>query len=117
MYRLAADRFMVTVNAGNIDKDWAWVTEHGGRARLAGATFRLRRRSSPCRARAPRTLVRRLADGDIAPIGYYRFALRRGGGAPALVSRTGYTGEDGFELYVAADDAEKCGASRLRGRP
>ena len=91
---------MLTVNASNIDKDWAWVTEHGRgpRSRNASAETGLIAVQGP-RAEA---LVGRLADRDVTTIGYYRFARGAVAGVPALISRTGYTGEDGFELYVAA---------------
>ena len=52
-------------------------------------------------------LVGRLADGDVPAIGYYRFARGNVGGVPALISRTGYTGEDGFELYVPAGETAR----------
>ena len=105
VYRLAAERFMITVNASNIDKDWAWVTEHGGGARWKN----LSAETGLIAVQGPRAeeLVARLADGDVASTGYYRFAHGRVAGAPALISRTGYTGEDGFELYVGAGDAER----------
>src|SRR4030095_5261770 len=48
-----------------------------------------------------------VADCDGTAIAYYRFASGKVAGAPALISRTGYTGEDGFELYVGAGDAER----------
>jgi aminomethyltransferase len=50
-------------------------------------------------------LVQRLADRDVTGIGYYRFARAAVAGVPALASRTGYTGEDGFELYCDATGA------------
>jgi aminomethyltransferase len=105
VYRLAADRFMVTVNAGNIDKDWAWVTEHGGGPGWRNAS----EETALIAVQGPRAeaLVDRLADREVAPIGYYRFAQGSVAGARALISRTGYTGEDGFELYMAAADAER----------
>jgi aminomethyltransferase len=106
LYRLAADRFMLTVNAGNIDKDWAHVTTaapaEGARWRDVSASTALIAVQGP-RAEA---LVARLADQDVAGIGYYRFARGKVAGVATLISRTGYTGEDGFELYVAAGDAE-----------
>jgi aminomethyltransferase len=105
VYRLAADRYMVTVNASNIDKDWSWVTERGGGARwrnISEATALIAVQGPKAEA-----LVGRLADVDVTAIGYYRFARARVAGVSALVSRTGYTGEDGFELYVGAADAEK----------
>ena len=106
LYRLGAERFMLTVNAANIDKDWAWVTEQS--AAFRGARWRnLSAVTALIAAQGPRAeaVVGRLAAGDVAAIGYYRFAEGRVAGIPTLVSRTGYTGEDGFELYVAADDA------------
>jgi aminomethyltransferase len=105
LYRRADDHYMMTVNAANIDKDWGWVTGRlDGRveARNASAETGLIAVQGP-RAEA---LVGRLADFDVARIGYYRFARGRVAGAPGIVSRTGYTGEDGFELYLPADRTE-----------
>ena len=107
LYRLATDRFMLTVNAGNIDKDWSHVTTaapaEGARWRDVSTSTGLIAVQGP-RAEA---VVGRLADQDIARIGYYRFARGKVAGVAALISRTGYTGEDGFELYVAAGDTEQ----------
>ncbi len=106
LYRLADDRFMMTVNAANIDKDWAWVTSQGqgdARWRNISAETALLAVQGP-RAEA---LVGRLADLDVTAIGYYRFARGKVSGVPAIISRTGYTGEDGFEIYVDADRAER----------
>jgi aminomethyltransferase len=106
LYRLGADRFMMTVNAANIDKDWAWVTRH-----LAG-DLEVRDVSAETgliAVQGPRAegLVGRLADVDVTRVGYYRFARGRVAGVAALVSRTGYTGEDGFELYLPAAETER----------
>ena len=111
LYRLAADRFMLTVNASNIDKDWRWVTEHadGPRWRNVSEATALLAVQGP-KAEA---LVGRLADTDVARIPYYHFAEGRVGGARTLISRTGYTGEDGFELYVAAADAPRLWSALL----
>jgi aminomethyltransferase len=106
LYRLADDAFMMTVNAANIDKDWAWLTGHlDGRvtARNVSAETGLIAVQGP-RAEA---LVARLADRDVTRIGYYRFERGKVGGVPAIISRTGYTGEDGFELYLGAVDTER----------
>jgi aminomethyltransferase len=105
VYRLGADRFMITVNASNIDKDWAWVTEHGRVARWKDVS----EETGLIAVQGPRAqgLVARLADRDVASIRYYHCAYGRVAGAPALISRTGYTGEDGFELYVGGGDAER----------
>ena len=105
VYRLATDRFMVTVNAGTIDKDWAHVTAHGAAARWRNVSDT----TGLVAVQGPKAeaLVGRLADVDVTTIGYYRFARGKVAGVETLISRTGYTGEDGFELYVAAGDTER----------
>src|SRR5439155_20230552 len=103
--RLAGDRFMLTVNAANIDKDWAWVTGHAGGARWKNVSSA----TGLIAVQGPRaeTLVGRLTETDVTTIAYYRFASASVAGVPTIVSRTGYTGEDGFELYVPAEATER----------
>jgi len=111
VYRLAADRYMITVNAGNVAKDWAHVTTHG-----EGAGWRdVSDLTGLIAVQGPKAeaLVGRLADVDVTRIGYYRFAQGKVAGVSTLVSRTGYTGEDGFELYVEATDTERLWHSLL----
>jgi len=101
VYRLADDRFMLTVNAANIDKDWAHVNQstlQGARWTNVSAATGLVAVQGP-RAEA---LVGRLADQDVGKLGYYRFVRGAVAGVDTLISRTGYTGEDGFELYAPA---------------
>jgi aminomethyltransferase len=108
LYRRGPERFMMTVNAANIDKDWAWVTQHS--AGLGGARWRnVSVETGLIAVQGPRAegLVGRLADRDVVSLGYYRFAAGVVAGVPAIISRTGYTGEDGFELYVAAADTPR----------
>ena len=105
VYRLAPDRYMITVNASNIDKDWAWVTAHGG-----GAQWRnISAETGLIAVQGPRAedLVAGLADIDVRAIGYYRFARGTVARVSTLVSRTGYTGEDGFELYAPWGETER----------
>jgi aminomethyltransferase len=105
LYRLAPDRFMLTVNASNIEKDWQWVTEHGrGDARWTNVS----EQTALLAVQGPKAeaLVARLADRDVTTVRYYRFVRSAVAGVPAIVSRTGYTGEDGFELYIPARQAE-----------
>ncbi len=107
VYRLGAERYMLTVNAANIDKDWAHLMANG---RHPGARWRdVSDATGLIAVQGPRAeaLVGRLADSDVTSILYYHAAPRSLAGVPALVSRTGYTGEDGFELYVAAADTER----------
>jgi aminomethyltransferase len=105
VYRLAPDRFMLTVNASNTAKDWAWVTEHGSDAAwrdVSGATALVA-------VQGPRAegLLARLADTDVTRVRYYHFVRAAVAGVASIVSRTGYTGEDGFEVYVPWAEAER----------
>jgi aminomethyltransferase len=104
VYRFA-DRWMLVVNASNREKDWEWVVQQS-----EGMDVDLEDRSDRIALLAlqgpkARRVLAPLTETDVERIGYYRFAESRVAGAEALVAGTGYTGEDGFELYVAADDA------------
>ena len=108
VYRMGDARYMITVNAGNIDKDWAHVTK--STAHVKDARWRDASDGTGLVAvQGPKAeaLVGRLTDRDVTTIGYYRFAHGHVAGVPTVISRTGYTGEDGFELYVPADGTAK----------
>ena len=103
VYRYA-DRFMIVVNAANVAKDFAWLAEH----RPAGVTLADRSDDTALLAvQGPRAadVLRGHVPGSALELGYYRFLEGTLFGAPATVSRTGYTGEDGFELYFHPRDA------------
>ena len=105
VYRMAADRYLLVVNAGNIDDDFAWVVSHGeGNVEVVNASDRwgLLALQGPRAA----SILQDLTPLDLSAIGYYRFAEGPVRAVPALVSRTGYTGEDGFEIYVPAAATE-----------
>ena len=105
VYRLGPEHFMITINASNIDKDWTWVTEQAPAARWRNESAA----TGLIAVQGPRAeaLVARLAEGDVTAIGYFRFARGAVAGVSALISRSGYTGEDGFELYVPCDETRK----------
>lgn len=99
------DRFVLVVNAGNRTKDWEWAQEHAAAfdVELSDDSDRiaLLALQGPVASR----ILAPLTAADLDAIGYYRFAEATVAGVDAVVSRTGYTGEDGFELYVPADGA------------
>jgi aminomethyltransferase len=104
LYRLEEDHFWVVVNASNRDVDFAWIE-----AAAEGLDVEVEDRSDDFALLAlqgPRSegILSRLTDLPLGSLGYYRFTHGLVAGCPALVARTGYTGEDGFELYLAADD-------------
>jgi aminomethyltransferase len=103
VYRLAEDRYLVTLNAANIEKDLGWMREHA-----AGAVIEDQSDATALVAiQGPRAsaILQALTAVDLAAIPYYWFARGMVLGGDALLSRTGYTGEDGFEVYVPAERA------------
>jgi len=104
VYRFA-DRYMLVVNGANHDKDWEWARQWADRfgvdLRDETDNLALLALQGP---KAPEILSR-LTDTDLDAIRYYHFAEGVVDGVPAIISRTGYTGEDGFELYVPAAQA------------
>ena len=115
LYRLGPDHYMMTVNASNIDKDWAWVTERSKAQERRARWRNVSAETGLIAVQGPRAeaLVGRLADQDVTRIAYYRFTRGKVAGAAAVLSRTGYTGEDGFELYLAAGDTPRVWAALL----
>ncbi|HEY4442458.1 MAG TPA: glycine cleavage system aminomethyltransferase GcvT [Candidatus Elarobacter sp.] len=105
-YRLSDDRWLLVVNASNADKMWAHVSA----ARSGDVTLRdLRGERALIAIQGPRSVewLQPFVDVDLAAMKYYSCAQTalRGTREPVVVARTGYTGEDGFELFLPAEDA------------
>jgi aminomethyltransferase len=117
VYRRATDDYLVVVNASNTPKDFEWAKSQ------ARGDLRLDDRSAAyalIAVQGPRSaeLVARVSDPDPADLAYYAFRPTRVCGAGTLVSRTGYTGEDGFEIYCDPADAVRIFRRLLEeGRP
>jgi aminomethyltransferase len=96
------EHYMLVVNGANREKDFRWIAGHADRFGVE-----LVDRSDDIGLLAlqgPRAeeILARLTDVDLKSIPYYRFVEGTVDGVPATISRTGYTGEDGFELYLPA---------------
>ncbi len=105
VYRLEPERIFICVNAATREKDFAWLQSH-----LTGSVT-LRDRSdnfAQIAIQGPKAeaVLARLTTVDLAAIPFYWCTEGEVAGVPAIVSRTGYTGEAGFELYVPGDRAE-----------
>lgn len=103
VYRLGQEEFLLVVNAGNKDKDYAWIKSRQGAD--SGSSLVIRDKSADTgqiAIQGPRAqqILSRLTGYNLEQIHYYYFDRFSVGGMEALVSRTGYTGEDGFEIYV-----------------
>ncbi|MGA7339895.1 MAG: glycine cleavage system aminomethyltransferase GcvT [Terracidiphilus sp.] len=107
VHRLSANDYLLVVNAGTKDKDFAWMRQQVG----AWPGIHLSVYSSyysQLAVQGPRALetLQKLTKVDLAAIKNYRFTWGTVAGIPnVLIARTGYSGEDGFEVYIPADEA------------
>jgi aminomethyltransferase len=104
VYRRSERRYLVVVNAANVEKDWRWLldqTPSGCGLHDLSDQFALLALQGP-KAEA---ILQGLTPVDLAAVGFYRFAEGPVDGHDAIVARTGYTGEDGFEIFVAPSAA------------
>jgi aminomethyltransferase len=107
-YRIADDHFMLVVNAGNIVKDFEWIQSHltqRGDCVLVNSSSRY----ALIAIQGPEAegILQTLTAIDLPAIKYYWFDNGEVAGQRAMVSRTGYTGEDGFEIFVPPASAER----------
>lgn len=107
-YRLADDHFMLVVNASNIIKDFNWITEHIAQAGDAVAVNTSSRYAlMALQGPAARGVLQPLTGVDLGALKYYWFTTGEIAGVRGTISRTGYTGEDGFEVFVPPGSAER----------
>jgi aminomethyltransferase len=109
------DRLMLVLNASNREKDVAWITRFA--TRFDVEVFDRSDGIALLALQGPRaeSILASLMGIDLSSIGYYRFLEDEVAGRPAVISRTGYTGEDGFELYVGSEDARALWRRVLEG--
>src|SRR5690242_17137687 len=108
VYRLAGDHFLLVVNAGNIERDYKWMAAQI--ASFADAVaVNASARYALIAVQGPKALavVQQLTSVDLASIKYYWFTHGEVAGVRSTISRTGYTGEDGFELFVPPAAADR----------
>jgi aminomethyltransferase len=108
VYRLAVEHYMLVVNAGNTEKAYRWIAEQ---TKSAGdvVTFNASSRYALLAVQGPQALgvLQALTAVDLRAVRTYSFAHGEVAGVRAMISRTGYTGEDGFELFVPPNAAER----------
>lgn len=105
VYRYGTEHFYIVVNASNTDKDYAWMLEQ-----TKGYDVQLDNLSAQVAQLAiqgpfAEKILQKLTSTDLSEIKYYWFTHGEVNGVPCLISRTGYTGEDGFEIYMVPDKA------------
>ena len=105
LYRHRGDHFMMVVNAANISKDFEWITSHN---RSDATVDNISDDVTLLALQGPKAIdiLQPLTNVRLAEIRYYHFAVAKILNVDAIISRTGYTGEDGFELYFSEKHSE-----------
>src|SRR5260370_14225906 len=106
VHKVADDHYFICVNASNQEKDYehiAAVNHYSAKVEFASERY------AQLAIQGPKGLatLQKLTATDLAAIQYYHFADGAVCGVPARIARTGYTGEDGFEIYIAPEQAER----------
>ncbi len=106
LYRFSKDRFMFCVNAANREKIFNWLSENiGNIAEVRDKSIELA--TLAIQGPLAQHVLQKVCDAELSLIRYYRFVLNNINGIEAILSRTGYTGEEGFEIYVSSAAAEE----------
>ena len=113
VHKVADDHFFLCVNSSNQEKDFEHIVEHSrfdARAEFTSAEY------AQLAIQGPKALptLQKLTDTDLSAIKYYWFRDGTVSGTPARIARTGYTGEDGFEIYIPPADAAQIWKEILR---
>ncbi|MDE2180869.1 MAG: glycine cleavage system aminomethyltransferase GcvT [candidate division NC10 bacterium] len=104
VYKFADDRYWLTVNAANIEKDFTWIREHVSPAievKNASDNIALLALQGP----RAQEILEKLTSVELGKLKYYFFVEGNAAGIDCCISRTGYTGEDGFEIYIRPQHA------------
>ncbi|MDH3998839.1 MAG: glycine cleavage system aminomethyltransferase GcvT, partial [Desulfuromonadales bacterium] len=108
LYRFNATRYLFCVNAANTDKDFAWMQQVLAESKRTDVTLTDRSDEfAQIALQGPKAqdILSSLTELPLDELVYYHFCEGEVAGVDMIVSRTGYTGEDGFELYLPAQDA------------
>ena len=105
VYKKSESDFLLVVNASNTDKDFEWITKNcSDDVQIENVSDSIAQLA--VQGPLSQKILQKICDVDLGSIKFYHFADGvKIDGKAALVSRTGYTGEDGFEVYVRSEDA------------
>jgi aminomethyltransferase len=107
VYRVHSDKYLLVVNASNIEKDWNWVVahnDHGAILENASDTTSQLAIQGPDATK----ILQQLTPADLGSIPYYSFVYDElAGKQHVLISNTGYTGSGGFEIYFSNEDGQE----------
>jgi len=107
VYRFDGGKLLLVVNAGTTEKDWDWITSHKADENITLTNASADYCQIAVQGKDALSIVQKLTDTNLEEIKYYHFTVGKVDGVDAIISRTGYTGEDGFEIYANKDYAEQ----------
>jgi aminomethyltransferase len=107
VYRFDQDKLLLVVNASTTEKDWEWITSHKGDEKITLVNASADYCQIAVQGPNAKVILEKLTDTDLDDIKYYHFTTGIVDGVDSIISRTGYTGEDGFEVYAANDAARQ----------
>src|SRR5262249_52555070 len=107
-HRMSVRSYFICVNAANTEKDYEWTcAQNSFDATVVNASERY----TQLAIQGPKAagILQRCVDIDLTPIRYYWFRQGKCDGVSSIIARTGYTGEDGFELYLLQSTQRRFG--------
>lgn len=104
VYKYDDEKYLIVVNASNTNKDFAWMKEYKGDFKIDIDNQSVDFGEIAIQGPLAEKILQSLTDIKLSEIYYYNFTEGKVVGVEAIVSRTGYTGEDGFEVYTKADE-------------
>jgi aminomethyltransferase len=107
VYRFAENKLFLVVNAGTTEKDWEWISSKRGDFDVDLHHASVEYCQIAIQGPKATGILQKLTETELEPIKYYHFTTGEVDGVPSIISRTGYTGEDGFEVYADASKAEQ----------
>jgi aminomethyltransferase len=107
VYRFDQGKLLLVVNASTTEKDWDWITSHLKDENITLTNVSADYCQIAVQGKDALEIVRKLTETNLDEIKYYHFTVGKVDGVDAIISRTGYTGEDGFEVYANKDYAEQ----------
>jgi aminomethyltransferase len=107
VYRFGPEKLLLVVNASTTDKDWDWITSHKGDYDIVLTNASVDYCQIAVQGPKAVPILQKMTDVNLDEIKYYWFTTGHVDGVESIISRTGYTGEDGFEVYAAPEYAEQ----------
>ena len=108
VYKRGQNDYLLIINAGNIDKDYEWIVENSKKFNVETKNISDKVAQLALQGPLAEEILSKLINQDLSQIEFYKFKQNVDVcGDPCIVSRTGYTGEDGFEIYCDKNVAQK----------